>query len=105
MFQQKRIAMVRKVESLVLALFGLLWATNLGGCVTEPAVKYGCPPTSCSADDTITVKYGGPEPVDTPVAKYGSPAPVDTMIARYGIPMPVDTITVKYGVPQTGPST
>lgn len=97
--------MVRQVESFVLALFGLLWATNLGGCMAEPAAKYGCPPTACSPDDTIVVKYGAPEPVDTVLAKYGAPTPPDSMIARYGIPMPVDTITVRYGVPGTGPST
>jgi hypothetical protein len=112
MLLRSRLSIARRIESFVLALFGLLWVTNLAGCVTEPAAKYGCPPEHCSPTDTITVKYGAPEPIDTmiakygspvpldtPIAKYGTPAPVDTMIARYGIPMPPDPITVKYGVP------
>lgn len=119
----RRSSLLRRLESVILGLFGLLWVTNTTSCVVDsdsPKVKYGCLSISCDndPDDTISVKYGAPEPIDTITAKYGTPPPTDTLtakygvpqpvdqpIARYGIPMPVDTITVKYGSPGTSPST
>lgn len=114
---RNRLSLVRQLESAILGLFGLLWTTNLAGCVIDPEAKYGCPATQCDQRDTIAVKYGAPDPIDTLVAKYGSPVPVDTItvkygvpdpildpIARYGTPMPVDTITAWYGSPGIGPT-
>lgn len=86
----------RQFEKIVFAIFAMVWSASF---------------TGCNPDDSIAVKYGGPDVHDTMVAKYGIPEPADslakpsprssedTIRVKYGVMEPIDTIIVKYGVP------
>lgn len=87
----------RKMESMVFALFALLWTASLGGCQQNAEFGTATQPVPAPRDD-IQTKYGIFTPTDTIKAKYGIIIPVDTFIARYGGPIPTDTMKPLYGI-------